>query len=161
MMIHWQGGDHTAIEFAKNKTGQHRWTSSEDVVSLIRALARVQPDSGIASILNRLGRHTAHGHTWTESRVRSFRADHQIAVYQEGERLNRGELTLDEAAKVLRVSTETVRRLIARKRLPAMQACAGAPWIIARDDLEGVAGHLPIAKGSAHSRRRQILLPLQ
>jgi hypothetical protein len=37
MMIHWQGGDHTAIEFATNKTGEHRWTASEDVVALIRA----------------------------------------------------------------------------------------------------------------------------
>jgi hypothetical protein len=27
MLLHWQGGDHTAIEFRKTTTGQHRWTA--------------------------------------------------------------------------------------------------------------------------------------
>jgi hypothetical protein len=67
--------------------------------------------------LNRLGRRTGRGHTWTESRVRAFRGTHDIAVYQEGERLARGELTLEETAKTLKISTESVRRLIAQKVL--------------------------------------------
>ncbi len=139
MMLHWQGGDHTAIEFATNKTGQHRWTASEDVVALIGELARVQSDQGITATLNRLRKHTPHGHTWTEGRVRSFRNDHQIAAYREGERVERGELSLEEAAKALGVSTMTVRRLIERKLLPAKHACPGAPWIILRSDLSSCA----------------------
>ena len=52
------------------------------------------------------------GNTWTEARGRSFRGDHRIAVYRDGERSDRGELTLDEAAKRLEVSKMTVLRLI-------------------------------------------------
>jgi DNA invertase Pin-like site-specific DNA recombinase len=136
MKVHWHGGDHTAIDFMRSKTGEHRWVSPPDLIALVRALARVQPDAGIASILNRLGRRTARGHTWTEARVRSTRADHEIAAYREGERCARGELTLQETAAELQISTESVRRLIGSKQLPAAQACAGAPWIILRTDVD-------------------------
>ncbi|MGH9652356.1 MAG: recombinase family protein, partial [Bryobacteraceae bacterium] len=123
MMLHWQGGDHTALEFLKNKTGHHRHASPDNVVQLVHDLARVQPDQGIVSILNRLGVRTGRGHTWTEGRLRTFRATHQISVYVDGERLARGELTLEETAVMLKSSTETVRRLIGRKLLVAQQAC--------------------------------------
>ena len=103
---------------------------------LVRELARVQPDRNIASILNRLGRRTGRGHTWTEGRIRAFRGTHDIAVYQEGERLARGELTLEETAKMLKISTESVRRLIAQKVLVAQQACTGAPWVIQRAEVD-------------------------
>ena len=53
------------------------------VVELVREPARVQPDRNIAAILNRLGRRTGRGHTWTEGRIRAFRDTHDIAVYQE------------------------------------------------------------------------------
>ena len=70
---------------------------------LIREFARAQPDLGIASILNRLGLSTGRGHTWTEARLRRFRDGHHIAVYRKGERLARGELTLEETAAMLGV----------------------------------------------------------
>ncbi|EQD28979.1 recombinase, partial [mine drainage metagenome] len=127
MLLHWYGGDHTELAFQKNKTGQHRYAAPADIVELVRQLARVQSDQGIVSILNRLGIRTGRGHTWTEVRVRSFRDTHAIAVYVEGERRARGELTMEEAATMLGVSTETIRRLIAQKQLPAKQACRSAP----------------------------------
>jgi Recombinase/Helix-turn-helix domain len=139
MVLHWHGGDHTALEFLTNKPGHHRYRTPDNVTELIRELARVQPDLGIASILNRLGLRTGRGHTWTEARLRSFRDDHHIAVYREGERLDRGELTLEETATMLHVSKESVRRLIAEKTLGARQACKGAPWIIQRVDVERLA----------------------
>jgi predicted ArsR family transcriptional regulator len=52
-------------------------------------------------------------------RVASLRKDHNIAVYREGERAERGEVTLDEAAEALAISQATVRRLIAEGALPA------------------------------------------
>jgi DNA invertase Pin-like site-specific DNA recombinase len=139
MLLHWHGGDHTSIEFITTKTGKHRWSTPEDTITLVRELARVQPDQGITATLNRLGKRTAHGHTWTEARVRVFRNDHGIAVYGEDERRDRGELTLEESAKALGVSTMTVRRLIERKILPAQHACIGAPWIIQQADVQRVA----------------------
>lgn len=136
MILHWHGGDHSALQFLKRKTGQHRYIAPPDVAALVGKLARVQPDRNIASILNRLGKRTGRGHTWTEGRVRAFRGTHDIAVYQEGERLSRGELTLQEAATMLKLSTESVRRLIAQKILVAQQACAGAPWVIQQAEVD-------------------------
>ena len=54
---------------------------------------------------------------------------------QPGERRERGEVTLDEAAATLSVSTSTVRRLIKDGQLAADQLCKGAPWIIKAADL--------------------------
>ena len=41
MVLHWQGGDHTAIKLKKNGVGKHRWTIPEDTLSLVRELARL------------------------------------------------------------------------------------------------------------------------
>jgi DNA invertase Pin-like site-specific DNA recombinase len=139
MLVHWKGGDHTALKFIKNGTGHNRYTSPEDLVSLIRELARVQPDQFIAAILNRIGRRTARGHSWTAGRVATFRSDYEIPAYEEGERLARGELTMEEAAELLKMSVGNVRNMIARKRLPARQACKSAPWVIQRADVERIA----------------------
>jgi excisionase family DNA binding protein len=161
LTIHWQGGDHTRHQFAKNKTGHHRYRVGDDVAALVQQLARVQPDQGIAAILNRLGLRSGRGHTWTDVRVRSFRNDHQIRVYVEGERVARGELTLQETATTLNVSSETVRRLIARKRLAARQACVGAPWIIRADDVQRVAEELRVGASPRTADPKQGSLELQ
>jgi DNA invertase Pin-like site-specific DNA recombinase len=160
LKLHWHGGDHTQVEFLRNRTGVHRWAMPEDLIALVAALARVQPDRGVASILNRLGKKTAHGHTWTEARVRSLRGDHKIAVYREGERAERDELTLQEAADMLGVSTEGVRRLIAGKQLAATQACAGAPWILCGAEVARVRDQ-GSARGARTDHRDQIPLILQ
>ena len=55
--------------------------------------------------------------------------------YREGERAERGEATLDEAAEALNVSPATIRRLIADGVLPASQHCKGAPYVILVADL--------------------------
>lgn len=136
MVLHWQGGDHTALRIPKNRVGQHRWTTPDNVQELIAKLARQLGDAGMAALLNRLGHRTGKGHTWTEMRVRSYRGDHGIAVYREGEREQRGEVTLEQAAQVLGVSTMTVLRLIATGAIVAVQACRGAPWVIARSELD-------------------------
>jgi hypothetical protein len=98
LMLHWQGGDHTRLEVVKNRTGQHRWKTDTATEELIRELARLLPDQSIASVLNRLGMRSAKGHTWTQVRVRNFRCEHQITIYREGERAERHELILHEAA---------------------------------------------------------------
>jgi DNA invertase Pin-like site-specific DNA recombinase len=136
LKVHWQGGHHTALRVPKNRTGSHRWKTDAGTEELIHTLARLMPDPAIAALLNRCGRRTGKGHTWTESRVRSFRGDHQISVYREGERAERGELTLEEAGKALQVSDMTVLRMIQRGILPARQLCKGAPWVIRTGDLD-------------------------
>jgi excisionase family DNA binding protein len=138
LAVHWQGGDHTRLTVPKNRTGQHRLTTEAETGELIRALSRQQPDAGIAAILNRCGKRTGKGNTWTESRVRSHRSAHGIAVYRDGEMAERGELTLEETARRLAVSKMTVLRLIDSGVIPARQACKGAPWAIPEAELAGL-----------------------
>ena len=137
-LVHWQGGDHTELRVRKNRTGEHRWATDRDTAELLAELARLLPDAGIASLLNRLGKRTAKGHTWTEARVRSWRGDHGIAVYREGERGERGEVNLHEAAERRGTSAMTVLRWVRERRLPARQPCPGAPWIIRIADLDAL-----------------------
>ena len=136
LRLHWQGGDHTEVTARKNRPGHHRWTTDAETGTLIAELARVVPDRSIAGLLSRLGKTTGKGNRWTEARVRGYRTSHGIAVYREGEREERGELTLQEAAERLGVSKMTVLREIRRGALAASQACKGAPWIIAMHALE-------------------------
>jgi excisionase family DNA binding protein len=130
LVLHWQGGDHTALRVKKNATGRHRWTVAEETEVLIRELARLMPDKTIAALLNRAGKPTGRNNGWTQNRVCTFRNHRGIEVYRDGERLQRGELTLEEAADRLNVSTMTVLRMIRRGAIPARQLCKGAPWVI-------------------------------
>lgn len=130
LVLHWRGGDHTRLSVPRNRTGQHRWRTDTETEELIRALARRQRDSAIAATLNRIGKRTGKGNTWTEVRVRSFRNGHGIEVHRPGEMAERGEVSLEEASERLGVSKMTVLRLIGSGALQADQACKGAPWAI-------------------------------
>jgi excisionase family DNA binding protein len=135
LVIHWQGGDHTRLGVKKNKFGHTRWVTDADIVDLLRALARHMPDHAIAMVLNRSGKTTSHAHSWTRGSVCSLRHQNDIAIHRPGERAERGEATISEAAAILDVSTSTVRRLIAERALSANQPCKGAPWIIPHAEL--------------------------
>ena len=148
LKLHWKGGDHTSLAVAKNRVGQHRWKTSTSTEQLIVDLARVTSDPVIASILNRLGVRTAKGNTWTQQRVCVFRNDHGIAVYRDGERAERGEVTLDEAASRLGVSKMTVIRLIKDQILPGKQTCTGAPYVIRETELD-----LPVVRRTIKNGR--------
>jgi excisionase family DNA binding protein len=122
LVIHWQGGDHTRLS-AKRKVGQNRWVTDADVVDLVRILARQMPDESIAAVLNRSGKPTGRGNSWTRTRVCSLRHGQEIAPYREGERSERGEATVNEAAAALAVSPSTIRRMISDGMLPAQHHC--------------------------------------
>jgi DNA invertase Pin-like site-specific DNA recombinase len=135
MVLHWQGGDHTALKLRRNGVGKHRWTIPEDTLSLIRELARLMPDQRIARLLNRAGKPTGRGNGWTVARVRSFRHHHGIVVYREGEWAERGEITLEAAAQIMEVSVMTALRMIRHGLIKGRQLCRGAPWVIKADDV--------------------------
>lgn len=136
LVLHWQGGDHTQLEFEKIRSGRTRHVTDDDLIEIIRMLARIEPDARIASILNRNGRRTAHGQSWTAKRICSLRHHHAISAYSDGERQCRGEMSVREVAATLGVTPTTILRLIRLKRLPATQACVGAPWILSKADIE-------------------------
>ena len=135
MILHWQGGDHTALKLKKNGVGKHRWTIPEDTLSLVRELARLMPDRQIARLLNRAGKPTGRGNGWTQARVCSFRSHHGIAVHRESEWAERGEITLEAAAQIMDVSVMTALRMVRRGIVKGRQVCRGAPWVIKAEDV--------------------------
>ena len=154
MVLHWQGGDHTALQLKINGAGKHRWTVSEDTLTLIRELARLMPDQQIARLLNRAGKPTGRGNGWTKARVCSFRSHHGIAVYHESEWVERGEITLEAAAQIMNVSLMTALRMVRRGIIKGRQLCRGAPWVIKPEDLTAYREQKP-------SRRPLTSNPLQ
>jgi DNA invertase Pin-like site-specific DNA recombinase len=159
LVVRWQGGDHSSLKVKKNRNGQHRWSTDVDVVDLVRGLARQMPDKAIASLLNRAGKTTGRGNGWTQTLVCGLRGRHAIAVYREGERLARGQVTLDEAAAALSVSPSSVLRLIHEGKLQAHQQCKGAPWVILASDIE--KDDIKRAAAARRHRRPQSAHPLQ
>jgi excisionase family DNA binding protein len=136
LIINWQGGDHTRLDVKKNKVGQMRWVTETSIIELVQALARHMPDTSIATVLNRAGKSTGRGNGWTRSRVCSLRNQQGIAPYVVGERQERGDATLREAAELLAVSPSTILRMIRTGLLPATQLCKGAPWVLQTADLQ-------------------------
>jgi DNA invertase Pin-like site-specific DNA recombinase len=140
-VLHWQGGDHTElhVEQRLNAAGRYNPRVPEDTIALVRELARLMPDQQIARLLNRIGVETGHGNAWTLERVRGFRNHHGVAVFRDGEWAERGEITLEAAAKLIGVCNMTALRMLRRGDIKGRQACAGAPWVIKTDDLAGFA----------------------
>ena len=161
LVLHWQGGDHTELEFQKVRTGQHRYVTAADTIELIRSLATTQPDPMIASVLNRLGRRTAHNQTWNARRVCSIRNHHAIPVFRKGERQARGELTVKEVAALFDVSSTKVLRMIRSGQLPANQVCANAPWILHRKDVDAILGASTSSGRPETANSNQLVLEIQ
>jgi hypothetical protein len=140
-VLHWQGGDHTQLQVKQrlNAAGRHNPRISDDTIALVRELARLMPDRQIARLLNRTGVETGHGNAWTQERVRGFRNHHDIAVFRDGEWAERGQITLEAAAKLIGVCNMTALRMLRRGDIKGRQACAGAPWVIRAEDLAGFA----------------------
>lgn len=138
LLLHWRGGDHTELFVAQRATGRHRHVTDAETGALITELARHMPDMSIAALLNRLGRRTGKGNGWRKASVCGFRNKRSIPPYREGERQERGEMTLGEAAAALGIDYYKARRLIRDGRLPARQPCPGAPWIISAADVDSL-----------------------
>jgi hypothetical protein len=140
-VLHWQGGDHTELQVKQrlNAAGRHNPRIPDDTIALMRELARLMPDPQIARLLNRIGVETGHGNAWTQERVRGFRNHHEIAGYRDGEWAERGEVTLETAAKIVGVCNMTALRMLRRGDIKGRQVCPGAPWVIRAADLAGFA----------------------
>jgi hypothetical protein len=141
-ILHWQGGDHTELKVKQrlNAAGRHNPRIPDDTIALMRELARLMPDRQIARLLNRIGVETGYGNAWTQERVRGFRHHHEIAGHRDGEWAERGEITLEAAAKIVGVCNMTALRMLRRGDIKGRQACPGAPWAIKAADLAGFTG---------------------
>lgn len=132
-VLHWKGGTHTQSEMDKPRSGVGRKTSSEDL-EVIRAMAARYDDRDIARVLTKLGRRTATGKRWNETRIAAARHSHSIPI-----RIASPDpdiLSSGEAARHCGVSQTTIKRLVASGLLEKAQVAPWAPWEIRRADLE-------------------------
>jgi hypothetical protein len=143
VVLHWRGGDHTELRLEQrlNAAGlPNPRVVPDDTIALMRELARLMSDCEIARLLNRIGISTGNGHAWTRHRVCVFRHRHEIARYRDGEWAERGEITLEEAAKIVGVCNMTALRMLRRGDIKGRQVCPGAPWVINIADLSDFDG---------------------
>ena len=143
MALHWHGGDHTALKLRVklNASGRSYKPVTDDLIGLVRDLARLMPDQQIARLLNRSGTQMATGKAWTEQSVHGFRKHRDIAPYRDGEWAERGEITLEATAKIIGVCNMTALRMLRRGDIKGRQVCPGAPWVIKADDLSSFGGN--------------------
>jgi hypothetical protein len=134
LTVHWMGGRHSELRITKNNTGRHSRCTNVEAIEVIRQMAGKYKDNVIAATLNRLGFRTGMDNTWEEHRVRSARSHFRLPAYDPAA-TDDSLLTLEKAAKALRISARTVRRLVEDHILPATQIVPCAPWQIQRLDL--------------------------
>jgi DNA invertase Pin-like site-specific DNA recombinase len=145
--VHWQGGVHTEyfIPNVRRLRAFHKTTALE-LLHLIKILAKSGNDSQIVRVLNRLGRKTEAGKTWTKYEVIHFRQAHNIPVFSQEEYEREGWLNLKMAAKELGINMMTVRSLIQQKIIKAEQVVPCAPWRIAKAEINKPAIHRIVDK---------------
>jgi DNA invertase Pin-like site-specific DNA recombinase/transposase-like protein len=134
LILRWKGGAISELTVS-TKRAQPRLRTDEDTIDLLRRLAVHYPDAVIAGILNRQGRRTARGLSYTASRVQSLRHHYTIACYQPAEQPQDGPvLTIAEAAAQLGVAPSTLHRWLGDGFIAGEQPTPGAPWRIRLTD---------------------------
>jgi DNA invertase Pin-like site-specific DNA recombinase len=111
--------------------------TDEDTIALLRRLAVHYPDAKIAGILNRQGRRTARGLSFTASRVQSLRHHWHIPCYQPSDTPREEDaelLNVSAAAKVLGIAPSTLLRWLNDGFVAGEQLTPGAPWRIRLTD---------------------------
>lgn len=153
MIIHWKGGQHEMVQIPRNRPGHHRHSTDQETVDLVRGLAEAAEDKDIARHLNRLGRKTGPGNSWTQSRVASLRYANDIPSYDSGRRKKQGLVNMQEAAQRLGVSPMSVMRLIRERILPARQVIPYAPRLIEEGQLQQAAVQRAVEAIKARGKR--------
>ena len=114
---------------------QPKIRTDEDTVGLIRRLAVHYPDAQIAGILNRQGRRTARGMSYTASRVQSLRHHWKIPCHQPDHAPREGELlNVTQAARQLTIAPPTLLRWLNDGFVAGEQVTPGTPWQIRLTD---------------------------
>lgn len=134
LLLRWKGGAISEISVPiKRKPPKIR--TDEDTIDLLRRLAKHYPDAKIAGILNRQGRRTPRGLSYTATRVQGLRHYWRIPCYQPTTNPQEGELlTVADATKELGLAPSTLHRWLGDGFIAGEQITPGAPWRIRLTD---------------------------
>jgi DNA invertase Pin-like site-specific DNA recombinase len=134
LVLRWKGGATGELTVPLRRP-QPKIRTDEDTIALLRRLAVHYPDAKIAGVLNRQGRRTARGLSYTASRVQSLRHHWGIPRHQPSDNPAEGELlTVTAAAKALGVAPSTLLRWLNDGFVAGEQPTPGAPWRIRLTD---------------------------
>ena len=135
LIVRWKGGAISELTVGLKRTPNNTLRTDEDTVDLLRRLAVHYPDATIAHILNRQGRRTARGLSFTAGRVQSLRHHYEITRHQPDDDPQVGELlTVADAAKELGLTASTLHRWLGDGFIAGEQLTPGAPWRIRLTD---------------------------
>ncbi len=140
LILRWKGGAITELTVPLRRP-QPKIRTGDDTVDLVRRLAVHYPDAIIAGILNRQGRRTPRGLSYTAGRVQGLRHYRGIPRHQpatsapaEGELLN-----VAQAARQLSIAPSTLLRWLNDGFIAGEQVTPGAPWRVRlTDQLRGM-----------------------
>ena len=131
LLLRWKTSAVSELEVLWKVPRQAPIRTDEETIELMRRLARHHPDSVIAGVLNRQGRKTAHGESFTANRVASLRTHWKIPCYQAPSQPLAGELlSVEAAARQLGLAPSTLLRWLNDGFIGAEQVTPGAPWRI-------------------------------
>lgn len=134
LLLRWKGGAISELAVPLRHP-QPTIRTDEDTIDLLRRLAVHYTDTKIAGILNRQGRRTARGLSFTASRVQSLRHHWKIPCYQPNDQPAAGELlNVTAAAKALGIAPSTLLRWLDDGFVAGEQITPGAPWRIRLTD---------------------------
>ena len=145
--IRWTGGASTKLSSALNHVGGHRHATSRQVNDLIRQLAPYYTDEQIAFMLNMKHLRTGFGNSFTRARVGDVRRGLGLPAADPVRLPDSNDPTwmcVNQAAKALGVSPDTIRRWARDGSLEANQVMSQAPWRIHVTD-EVIARMVPQA----------------
>ena len=140
LVVHWIGGAHTELRLPKRRRGQRNSTSA-DIIAAIRQLVLIANDDLIAGILNRNGLVTGHGNRWTRERVTSLRSHHHVRVHRPAEDGIEPWLNLSKAARLLHITSKTLRLAAEAGEIEAVHPLPDGPWVFSRASLTSIAAH--------------------
>ena len=131
LVLRWKGGAITELTVPLRRP-QPKIRTDDDTVDLVRRLAVHYPDANIAGILNRQGRRTPRGMSYTAGKVQGLRHYWGIPRHQpatsapaEGELLN-----VAQAARQLGIAPSTLLRWLNDGFIAGEQVTPGAPWLV-------------------------------
>jgi DNA invertase Pin-like site-specific DNA recombinase len=131
LTLRWRGGLLSELDVPLPRSRPATIRTDEDTIELLRRLAIHYPDTVIAGILNRQGRTTARGMSFTANRVSSLRTHWKIPCFEAADHIPEGDcMTIERAAQTLGLAPSTLHRWLNDGFIAGEQVTPGAPWRI-------------------------------